>query len=79
MSSTQPTPTFVAGDRVLVRAIVGSVDHKRGTVKVTIGWGPRAQVMTVPVSIVERPVPKAIREAATWAEEVFRVRDTGKH
>lgn len=67
--------SFSAGDNVLVQALVASYDVKKGMVKVAIGFGPNRSIITVPAKLLERPVPKAIREAASWATDLYGHKD----
>lgn len=62
--------TFAAGDNVLVSALVASIDEKRKTARISIGWGSQRTILTVPLALLSKPLPKALVEAASWAVEL---------
>jgi len=61
---------FTAGDNVLVSAIVASIDERKKTAKLSIGWGPQRSIITVPLKLLSKPLPKALVEAASWAVQL---------
>lgn len=65
------SPAFKAGDNVNVKAVVASVDTRRNTATLAVGWGPNRSIITVPSRLVERPLPKALVEAASWANDLY--------
>ena len=65
------TPTFAAGENVLVSALVASIDERKGTARLSIGWGPNRTFVTVPFKLLSKPLPKALVEAASWASDLY--------
>lgn len=61
---------FRPGETVRVQAVVASVDPRRGTVKVSIGHGTTKQIVTVHERALQRELPKALVEAASWAVDL---------
>ncbi len=63
--------SFKSGDNVLLKATIQSVDARRRTARVLIGWGPNRSIITVPFALLERPLPEALKEAATWVNDLY--------
>lgn len=66
-----PIARIKAGDTVHVEALVASVDHKKKTIKLSIGWGPNRTILVVPARLVSSQPSKAMREALTWANDLY--------
>lgn len=62
--------TFAAGDNVFVSALVVSIDERKKQARISIGWGSSRTIHTVPLTLLSKPLPKALVEAASWAVEM---------
>jgi len=63
--------TFAPGDNVHVSALVASIDERKQMAKLSVGWGPNRTIISVPLKLLSKPLPKALVEAASWASELY--------
>lgn len=60
-----------SGDNVFIKAIVVSVDEKKGTARVSVGWGPHRHIFVVNQKLLEQPPSAEMREALSWASKLL--------
>ena len=60
-----------SGDNVLIKAIVVSVDAKKGTARVSVGWGPHRHIFNVNQKLIEAAPSDELREAISWASKLL--------